>query len=176
MLRTRTDCYRSFSDAAPPQQVGEEPQEWLALIAIEAWPEEPFALSSRGASLRLPQPVPVLVGNDECVAVIISQIADEGLVSDQVPVELLARGEPLRLRATSGLERLLIQLVIEIPDQGEQYGLLARLQRVFGALDESFAQRTHVAQSGLPPCLRLKLANLLRPGEACLSAKNSKRL
>ncbi len=47
--------------------------------------------NAQGVLLRLPQPVPIVVGNDERIAFIVAQIADEGLVDDRVATEVLAR-------------------------------------------------------------------------------------
>lgn len=47
--------------------------------------------------LHLPQPILIVVGNDERIAFIVAQIANEGLVDDRVTAEVLARREQLRL-------------------------------------------------------------------------------
>lgn len=41
-------------------------------------------------TLRLPQPVPIVVGNDERIAFIVAQIANEGLVAGGGPEPNLA--------------------------------------------------------------------------------------
>lgn len=44
-----------------------------------------------GVWLCLPQPFPILIGNDKRVAFVVAQIADEGLVDDRIAAEVLAR-------------------------------------------------------------------------------------
>ncbi len=106
-------------------------------------PGETLATANQWKSVGL-----ILQRDQQLVALIVPEVADESFVDRLVALELLARGEALRLGSTLALQSVLVELVVQVLQQCNDDEPLPRLELIALAIHPDARLRLDVFQGG----------------------------